>query len=64
VTELGFEVLRQGEAIFDELRDQWAERIGAAELAGIEDHLAALAGAQPVRLDTPGWIARDIGEPA
>ena len=64
VTELGFEVLRQGEAIFDELRDQWAERIGAAELAGIEDHLAALAGAQPVRLDTPGWITRDIGEPA
>jgi hypothetical protein len=56
-------VLRQGEAIFDELRDQWAERIGAAELAGVEDHLTALAGAQPVRFDTPGWIARDIGGP-
>ena len=64
VTELGFDVLRQGEAIFDELRDQWAQRIGAAELEGIEDHLTALAGAQPVRLDTPGWLARDIGEPA
>jgi len=51
VTEAGFDVLRQGEAIFDELRDQWA-------------HLAALAGAQPVRFDTPGWFARDVGEPA
>ena len=64
VTELGFDVLRQGEAIFDELRDQWAGRIGAAELAGIEDHLTALVGTQPVRFDTPGWIARDVGEPA
>jgi DNA-binding MarR family transcriptional regulator len=64
VTERGFEVLRQGEAIFDELRGQWAQRIGAAELEGIENHLTALAGAQPVRLDTPGWLARDIGEQA
>jgi DNA-binding MarR family transcriptional regulator len=63
VTALGFDVMRQGEEVFDELRDQWAQRIGAAELDRIEDHLTALAGAQPVRLDTPGWIARDIGEP-
>jgi DNA-binding MarR family transcriptional regulator len=63
VTALGFDVMRQGEAIFDELRDQWAQQIGAAELERIEDHLTALAGAQPVRFDTPGWIARDVGEP-
>jgi len=59
VTALGFDVMRQGEAVFDELRDQWAQQIGAAELDRIEDHLTALAGAQPVRFDTPGWIARD-----
>jgi DNA-binding MarR family transcriptional regulator len=63
VTALGFDVMRQGEAVFDELRDQWAQQIGAAELDRIEDHLAALAGAQPVRFDTPGWIARDVGDP-
>jgi hypothetical protein len=57
-------VLRQGEAIFDELRDQWAQRIGAAELERIENHLTALIGVQPVRFDTPGWIARDVGDPA
>jgi DNA-binding MarR family transcriptional regulator len=63
VTELGFEVLHQGEAIFDELRDQWERQIGAAELEAFEAHLSALVGRQPVRFDTPGWIARDLGEP-
>jgi DNA-binding MarR family transcriptional regulator len=63
VTALGFDVMRQGEEVFDELRDRWAQQIGAAELDTIEDHLTALVGAQPVRFDTPGWIARDIGEP-
>jgi DNA-binding MarR family transcriptional regulator len=63
VTALGYDVMRQGEAVFDELRDQWAQQIGAAELARIEEHLTALVGAQPVRFDTPGWIARDVGEP-
>src|SRR5450631_4517138 len=63
VTDLGFDMLRQGEAIFDELRDLWAQRIGAAGLESIEDHLTALVGAQPVRFDTPGWIARNGGEP-
>jgi DNA-binding MarR family transcriptional regulator len=63
VTALGFDVMRQGEAVFDELRDQWAQQIGAAELDRVEDHLTALVGAQPVRFDTPGWIARDVGEP-
>ena len=63
VTALGFDVMRQGEAVFDQLRDQWAQQIGAAELHRMEDHLTALVGAQPVRFDTPGWFARDVGEP-
>jgi DNA-binding MarR family transcriptional regulator len=62
VTALGFDVMQQGEAIFNELRDRWARQIGAAELATLEVHLTALVGTQPVRLDTPGWIARDLGE--
>jgi DNA-binding MarR family transcriptional regulator len=44
VTALGFEVLRQGEAIFDELRDQWERQIGPAQLESLEAHLAALVG--------------------
>jgi DNA-binding MarR family transcriptional regulator len=62
VTALGFDVLREGEAIFDELRDQWEQQIGAAELETFEAQLAALVGAVPVRFDAPGWIARDLGE--
>ncbi|GIF20329.1 MarR family transcriptional regulator [Paractinoplanes tereljensis] len=62
VTELGFEVLRTGEAIFEELRGQWAQQIGAPELELLEKQLAALVGAVPVRFDTPGWITRDLGE--
>jgi DNA-binding MarR family transcriptional regulator len=64
VTPLGFDVLRHGEAIFDELRDQWARQIGAAELETFETQLAALVGTTPARFDTPGWLSRDLGEPA
>jgi DNA-binding MarR family transcriptional regulator len=63
VTELGFDVLRTGEAIFDELRDQWERQIGPAQLASLETHLAALVGDPTVRFDTPGWMTRDLGEP-
>ncbi len=62
VTPLGFEVLREGEAIFEELRLRWERQIGSARLEGLEKDLAALIGDSPVRLDTPGWIARDLGE--
>ena len=60
VTPLGFEVMRRGEAIFDELRTRWEQQIGAAELAGLEGRLAQLVGPAPIRFDTPGWIARDL----
>jgi hypothetical protein len=57
-------VLRQGEAIFDELRGQWEWQFGPAELATLETHLATLVGALFVRPDAPGWIAHDLGGPA
>lgn len=62
VTALGLDVLRTGEAIFDELRVQWEQQIGASEVATFETHLAALVGALPVRSDAPGWVSRDLGE--
>jgi hypothetical protein len=64
VTPLGFEVLRTGEAIFDELRDHWKRQIGPAELENLETHLTELVGTQSVRFDTPGWMSRDLSEPA
>jgi DNA-binding MarR family transcriptional regulator len=58
VTPLGVDVLRQGEAIFDELRTEWARRIGAAELASLEARLRELVGDGAVRADAPGWVAQ------
>src|ERR1700721_741901 len=58
VTPLGFEVLRTGEAIFDDLRDQWERQIGPAELESLETHLTELVGTPPVRFDTPGWMSK------
>lgn len=63
VTAFGLDMLRQGEAIFDELRDQWARQIGIGELENLETRLTAMVGTQPVRFDTPGWLTRDLGEP-
>ncbi|MQA36174.1 MarR family winged helix-turn-helix transcriptional regulator [Modestobacter roseus] len=64
VTERGFTVLREGEQIFDELRDRWAREIGAEQLAELEARLADLVGPTPVRLDAPGWIAtQELAEP-
>jgi DNA-binding MarR family transcriptional regulator len=63
VTALGFEVMREGEAVFDELRDNWKRQIGPGELERIESGLAALVGASPIRFDTPGWLAHDLDQP-
>lgn len=59
VTPLGFQVMHDGEAIFEGLRTRWARQIGDAELATLEKQLTTLAGAVPIRFDTPGWIAHD-----
>ena len=62
VTPLGFEVMRVGEAVFDELRDKWEREIGTKQLERIESDLAALVGASPVRVETPGWIVHSLEE--
>jgi DNA-binding MarR family transcriptional regulator len=63
VTSLGFDVLRQGEVIFDELRDQWERQIGSAQLESLETQLAVLVGALPERFDIPSWIAENESKP-
>jgi DNA-binding MarR family transcriptional regulator len=55
VTERGRELLRTGEAVFDRLRDRWAERIGLEELERLEEALAELGLRIPTRFDA-GWL--------
>ncbi|MCU1526396.1 MAG: MarR family transcriptional regulator [Frondihabitans sp.] len=59
VTDYGLSMLRAGEATFDTLRDEWEQQVGAESLALVEATLRQLVGDAPVRLDAPGWIARD-----
>jgi DNA-binding MarR family transcriptional regulator len=62
VTALGFEVMRVGEAVFDELRDKWRRQIGTKELERLEADLAALVGPSPVRVEAPGWIVHSLDQ--
>lgn len=59
VTPRGFDVLREGEAVFEELRARWEEQLGAAELARLEASLVTLVGDATVSADAPGWVGQD-----
>jgi DNA-binding MarR family transcriptional regulator len=61
VTDHGLAMLREGEGIFDELREQWEKQVGAGPLAQMESTLRQLVGNGIIRLDTPEWIARGLG---
>jgi DNA-binding MarR family transcriptional regulator len=64
VTERGFDMLREAEAIFDDLRDRWSQQIGEDQLKALEAELTDLVGTARVRFDAPGWIAaQDPAEP-
>ena len=47
---LGAEVMREGEALFDDLRRQWEQKLGKPELARLEEQLAMIVGDAPIRL--------------
>jgi DNA-binding MarR family transcriptional regulator len=56
VTQRGFEAMREGEAIFDRLRDQLSQRLGDGVLEQLEANLTTLVGDSAVRIDTPSWV--------
>ena len=60
VTDHGLAMLREGEEIFDKLRGQWEEQVGAGPLAQVETTLRQLVGNSGGRLDTPAWLARGL----
>lgn len=60
VTSLGFEVMRAGEALFDDLRESFEREIGASELASLEAALKTLVGDSAVRIEAPGWVAQEL----
>lgn len=56
VTDRGFGLLREGEAVITEKRDRWAAEIGVEQLEEIEERLASLVG-RPLLDDAPGWLS-------
>lgn len=61
VTDRGMAMMREGEAIFDRLRADWEKQVGADAVAALEKTLQAYVGSNAIRIDTPGWDARDPG---
>jgi len=60
VTERGLAMRGEGQQIFDDLREQWEEQVGADALNAVEDALRKLLGDTAGRLDSPGWLMRDL----
>ncbi|MER5350529.1 MarR family winged helix-turn-helix transcriptional regulator [Kitasatospora sp. NPDC002551] len=57
LTARGVDSLVRSARIFDELRVEWAGKLGGEErLRGLEDALRTLAPGDPFRLDTPRWF--------
>ena len=54
VTERGMSMMRDGEAIFDQLRADWEEQAGAEAVAALEQTLQLFVGPNAIRIDTPG----------
>jgi DNA-binding MarR family transcriptional regulator len=59
VTERGLSMLREGEAVFDRLRQGWEEQAGAHDVAALEETLRRFVGSNVIQIDSPGWDARD-----
>jgi hypothetical protein len=53
-------MLREGEEIFDKLREQWEKQVGPGALSQVETTLRHLVGNSGGRLDTPAWLARGL----
>ncbi len=61
VTDLGWEVMHEGEAIFNQLRSDWEAAVGRDGLAALEAQLDEFVGDSHVRPDDPGWVSHGLG---
>ncbi|WP_378143993.1 hypothetical protein ACFJGV_11115 [Cnuibacter sp. UC19_7] len=58
------DLLREGEAVFEEMRSELESQVGAGALADAEDVLRALVGENVIRLHAPGWSGGEAGSDA
>lgn len=55
-TSRGEDFLRQSVAVFEEVRAEWAERIGPRRLRSLHEDLRVLGGDSARRLDVQSWL--------
>lgn len=56
LTDRGLEVLRISAQIFDEIRSEWANAMGADSLLALEDGLYAVTESEASGLDAQAWF--------
>jgi DNA-binding MarR family transcriptional regulator len=56
LTPLGIDALARSAAIFEDLRAQWASRLGPERLRELEADLRTMTPHGTFRLDVPGWF--------
>jgi hypothetical protein len=56
LTPLGIDALARSAAIFEDLRAQWAGRLGPERLRELEADLRTMTPHGRFRLDVPGWF--------
>jgi DNA-binding MarR family transcriptional regulator len=54
VTDRGYALMRDGEAVFDELREQWESLVGPERVADLQNALARLVGTDQGGTDQGG----------
>jgi DNA-binding MarR family transcriptional regulator len=59
VSRRGARVLWEGEAIFNDLRDEWIDVVGKKEVARVETALKALVRSPPTEENAAGALARN-----
>lgn len=57
LTGRGIDALERSARILEELRTQWAKRLGDARLRTLEDDLRKVTPSDLFRFDTPGWFS-------
>lgn len=57
LTDRGLDCLTKSAQIFDQLRAEWAETLGAGRLRSMEEDLRKVASPESARLDLPGWFS-------
>lgn len=57
LTRRGHDLLTRSARIFDDLRAEWEQTLGAERLAALEADLRAATSGPTLRLDLPGWVS-------